>query len=364
MTGRGHQLIHSDAFAAELEAIGLDQSIFGPHLPAPVFQALVPRKAGVFDEHAHTFGTGDEPATFARASDGLYRNGAGAWTIASAGAIRAEHSAAGAFLGYLFEPASTNEFLNSAAPITQNIALGTGTFTLSVHGSGSVTSANGTGTASGHGAATEGTHVTFIVSGAGTFSFTVAGGPPTYVQVEELAVPSSPIITQGTPETRAIDTLSWATVPAGFSNDAGVALLDATPQFAVGDMAALNYGLLTLTTSAISFLYMRPNAGNGELRAFDGANLATALFDGGGGPTSGSTYRVAARWNSTTGKQQVGIKNGTWSFGTEANYDGIYNNAATPDRLQVALTGLLPMTLKNLAIFNRDIGSAEIARLY
>lgn len=112
MAGIGYQLLHSDAFSAELEALGLGSSLFGAAgIPAPIFQSLVPRRAGVFDANANTFGTVDEPATFTRASDGIYRDSSGLYQIASPNAIRAEYSSAGAFLGYLFEPEATNKVI-------------------------------------------------------------------------------------------------------------------------------------------------------------------------------------------------------------------------------------------------------------
>lgn len=107
-------MLHSDAFSAELEALGLDSSIFGAAgIPAPIFQALVPRAAGIFDERAHTFGTANEPATFTRASTGLYRDSDGILTERASNTIRTEYDASGAFLGYLFEPAETNVLLRS-----------------------------------------------------------------------------------------------------------------------------------------------------------------------------------------------------------------------------------------------------------
>lgn len=85
--------------------------------------------------------------------------------------------------------AAENYFLNPYAPVTQTIdftAVGTGDYTLTVHGAGTVTSADVGATGTGHGAASEGSLVTFNLSAAGTVSFTVAGGPPTLVQVVKI----------------------------------------------------------------------------------------------------------------------------------------------------------------------------------
>ncbi len=113
MSGRGHQLIHSDAFAAELEALGLDSTLFGAAgVPAPVFANLIPRRAGVWDALPNTFGYGDFSSAFTRASDGLYRDGQGIWRVAGNNVLRPHHDANGNFLGVLFEPEEINKCEN------------------------------------------------------------------------------------------------------------------------------------------------------------------------------------------------------------------------------------------------------------
>lgn len=103
-------MLHSDAFSAELESLGLDSSLFGAAgVPAPIFQALMPRSAGTFDHNIVTYGTVDSPGTFSRSSsDGLYLDANGIIQTAASSIIRAEYDASGDFLGYLFEPAATN----------------------------------------------------------------------------------------------------------------------------------------------------------------------------------------------------------------------------------------------------------------
>lgn len=90
------------------------------------------------------------------------------------------------------EPATTNVFLNSDAPATQNINLTVGTWTTSILGTGSITTSAGTATATGYGAATEGADNTIEVTGAGTVTFTKAG-TVTFTQVENKAF-STPIV--------------------------------------------------------------------------------------------------------------------------------------------------------------------------
>lgn len=81
---------------------------------------------------------------------------------------------------------ANGQFVQSAAnwnaPANETISLGTGTFTLAVWGSGSIAVAAGTATGSGFGSASEGSPVTFALSGAGTVSITVTGSPD-YVSV-------------------------------------------------------------------------------------------------------------------------------------------------------------------------------------
>lgn len=85
---------------------------------------------------------------------------------------------------------ANGQFVQSAvnwnAPADETISLGIGTFTLAVWGSGSVAVAAGTATGSGFGSASEGSPVTFTISGAGTVGLTVTGSPE-YVSVTNTA---------------------------------------------------------------------------------------------------------------------------------------------------------------------------------
>jgi hypothetical protein len=104
-------------------------------------------------------------------------------------------------LGLQVYEARTNSFLNSAAPVTQSITLGTGTYVVGVWGSGSATSSAGTATGSGFGAAAAGSPNVFTLTGAGSVTITI-GGSPTFVDVQLGAFLTPHIPTAGASATR------------------------------------------------------------------------------------------------------------------------------------------------------------------
>lgn len=124
-----------------------------------------------------------------------------AWEIDTSGARREFGSNVPRITdrGMTIEPAATNLFLNSFAPATQTIPVTNGTvYTVSVHGSGSITLSG-----AGSGTATPGNPVTFTASGT-SLTATVSGAPA-MMQCEAGAVATTPIQTFGSPATRAAD---------------------------------------------------------------------------------------------------------------------------------------------------------------
>jgi hypothetical protein len=98
----------------------------------------------------------------------------------------------------LNEPGRTNELLNSDSPATQTTAsLITGDYVLWQNGAGSSDLTAGTATISTTGSATDGSPLTFTVTGAGTVTVTIVGGPPDEFQLEEGSIPTSFILTAG-----------------------------------------------------------------------------------------------------------------------------------------------------------------------
>jgi hypothetical protein len=221
--------------------------------------------------------------------------------------------------------ASENYFLNSDAPVTQTIdftALGTGDYTLSVYGTGTVTSADVGATGTGHGAASDGTDITFNLSVVGTVSFTVAGGPPDYVQVEKKAFSTVPIVTAGTSVTR--DACIVRHPLAGRFNQAGFTVVcDFESATAQASFTTTDEGLVSVAESATNLLFID----SGGLQSADGTT--TAIVD--------PTLLADTKWRAVVhgvegGDFQVSEKDlgtpGAWAHGTPAAYDGAFTSGS------------------------------------
>ncbi len=232
--------------------------------------------------------------------------------------------------GLLMEPETSNNFLNSENPVTQNISLLTGTYVLTVYGSGNVTTADAGGTATGHGTATEGNPVVLNVTVAGEFSFTVTGS--LYgVQVERGQVPSSFIPTQGTIYTRQREQQMWPLVDSrgnSILNMAqGMLALQWTAAYSDSDVASgstrYNSILRAKFGSGNDLIYFQRNSsGDNFFINRDTANYSTALITG--GLVAGRLYLIAVRWNGAV--KQIGFKTqGTWVWSIEGTYSGSFS---------------------------------------
>lgn len=171
----------------------------------------------------------DRLISFTRAGSATYIDAAGALQTAGNDVPRFQYEAGGRCLGLLIEHALTNYLFNSAAPANQTTpALATGTYCLWMVGAGTATISANTGTATGLGAASDGTPVVFTVTVAGTFNIVVAGGP-TRFQLENWMFPTSFISTAGAAGTRAVDVAQINSTAFGnlWNTNEGTVIVDA-----------------------------------------------------------------------------------------------------------------------------------------
>jgi len=174
-------------------------------------------------------------------------------------------------------PGSTNHFINSDAPITQTIdftAIGTGDYTISLGGSGTVTSADVGATGTGHGVASAGSDLTFNLSVAGTVSFTVAGGPPTWVMVNKGSYASPHILTAGVATARAVTELYHPDALDYINQGAGTVTMKVGFPLAASIRPAVEAALTINDASAINILHLGTTVA-GRLSAYDGTNTAS-----------------------------------------------------------------------------------------
>lgn len=185
------------------------------------------------------------PIAFTRASAATRVNAAGLIETVPSDAPRFDHDPmTGARLGLLIEEARTNYLLNSLAPATQTTeSLGTGTYTLWVAGTGSAEVAANTATMTGAGTATEGSPVTFTVTGAGTLDVTVTGSVSAF-QLENGVFPTSLIVTAGAAAARAADLAAIAAVAPWFNAAEGTLYAEAS---ILGYNATAGHSILSIT---------------------------------------------------------------------------------------------------------------------
>ncbi len=391
----GLLLLPSGGLNAELEALGIDASIFGDVLlPAPRFLNLVPRRAGVWDTAPNTYGFGDFDSLnassdngFYRPTDALYRDGAGRWQSAGKNVIRPHHDANGNACGLLFERTTVNRCenynANPDAGLT-NLTTGGGTETLTrVADAASIAEAklenvctDGNlieldGGASGGYVTVQGiteaddTVVSVfakMVNGTGELTFSGAGVPtPVSIgstlarhtllwasatagrslqisvganavcrfclnQLETDHLDTSPIVTTGATATRQTDELilplaDWQS-EALLNSTVGTAVVQVVLTHAVSDLQPASGGrlweLVYFTADRFLQLAFLPASAIAVLAANKSdSNETTSSIDISGWPT-GEPCLLAAWWNQSTGKMQLGTKTGgTWTWSAE-----------------------------------------------
>jgi len=121
-----------------------------------------------------------------------------------------------------------NLFLNDSAPVTQNITVSTGTYTIRPRaGSGyTVTTSAGTATGTGFGAVAIGSSQTMTITVGGTVVVTIAGSP-VGAKITFVAgpIPGPYIPTAGSAVTHNTELVSWT--PPGTPTNAEITLLEA-----------------------------------------------------------------------------------------------------------------------------------------
>lgn len=168
--------------------------------------------------------------------------------------------------GLLIEEARTNNLLNSDAPATQTTAsLGTGSYTLWVHGTGSAAVSAGSATITGAGTAVAGIPTTFAVTVAGTVTITVTGTLSRF-QLEGGLFPTSYIPTAGATVTRGAESciVSGAPFAAFYTGGASGTLFTEAVSFDAGGVNNNVVAALDDNTSA-NRIQNRRNTVNGSV---------------------------------------------------------------------------------------------------
>lgn len=302
--------------------------------------------------------------TFSRGSSGTYFDKSGTIQTATTNAPRFDHDpSTGVSLGLLIEGARTNSFLNSGTPASHTSpSLGTGTYTLWLVGTGSIEVAANTATITGAGTATDGSPVTFSVTGAGTVDFTVTG-TPTRAQCEDGAFPSSYIATTSGAITRAADVCSIAGINAAswFSQDAGTVLIEWRLEGAPAGSAQA-YQLSFTGNSAADQSGVNVNSGNSD--RFEWAWRSGGTFDSTlfvTGPAVADTdYKSAIAWGPSADFRKMYV-NGTGSSQDDSS------NAADVDTLFIgefsASSSHLFGTIKRVRFWKTRLSDAQLASL-
>jgi hypothetical protein len=232
-----------------------------------------------------TNGAGD--LTFTRSSSGYRFNPFG--VLESIGSNIPRISYIGGIPTLLLEPLRTNIFLNSFAPVTQNITVVNGTvYTVSISGGTAALSGAGSGSA------ITGTDRTFTATGT-TLTVTITGSP-TYCQVEAGGFSTSPIATTGATATRVGD---YYTVANPVVSNKGTWFVELLNNFSLPSDSAASapyIGTSAITgTGGWSFIF-RQGGGSQRANLWKYENgVGTQIFT----PTT-NDLKLAVTWNGTT----------------------------------------------------------------
>ena len=259
---------------------------------------------------------------------------------------------------WIHYPASTNYFLNNESAVDQTSpSLATGSYTLSVIGSGSVEVAANTATGTGFGTASEGTDITISIAGAGTVDFTVAG-TPTSVQFEPLTFSTPHIQTAGSPVTRQVDNIIHPYSSAVFNQESFMVYM----KIRIPNMvySGNNAGFLsTNDASRFSLLYKNTSTTLATYDAVNTASISGVFVDS----TNDDVFQFGVRGNSTDGKMQsvAKVNLDAIKLSSEVSYDGSF---AVGSNIIIGKDAQFLFEIIELKIYNKDKGIDYLQSLF
>jgi hypothetical protein len=230
-----------------------------------------------------TSGAGD--LTFARASAQTRRNSAGVIENLANNVPALDYPTVGGCPWWNFPLQRTNLFLNSQAPVTQNITVVNGsTYTVSVGEGGSATLSN-----AGTGSATSTTPFTFVASTT-TLTVTIVSAP-IWCQVELGAYASPLIVTSGSALTRVISNPNTS----GLTSFIGQTEGGWYTEFRTGSVIPANGDIVSYGQNITNNVAFLVSGNNIQARIYHNSTLITII-----GPAiaANTTYKCAVRYQS------------------------------------------------------------------
>jgi hypothetical protein len=242
-------------------------------------------EAGTIFSAKPTDGSGD--LSFSRASTALRRNSAGLWESVANNVPRLHYPVGGGCPSWLFEPQSTNSFLNSNAPATQVVTVANATvYTISVRGIG-VATLSGAATGVITGTNSEGSSLT-VTTSSNSLIVTVTGLSGTvYVQVETGSIATSPIITAGSAVTRVVENYSRALS----AMNQGSAIVKIPDNIILSGGGTHLFGIFILAGTGIGVYLSRVSNGRSRLWTQAAANIFQTTVD---------DLKLGITWNGTS----------------------------------------------------------------